>query len=117
MGGQYGVPHGLVNAVIMPYVLEVYGDTIYKKLHELGVAAGGCTVAQSDQEGAEIFINAIQDMNRKLGIPNKIKGIERQHISAMARYAEKEANPWYPVPKLMTATELEELYFQIADFS
>ena len=41
-GGKYGTPHGLVNAVIMPYVLESYGKCAYKKLHRLGVAAGVC---------------------------------------------------------------------------
>lgn len=43
VGGQYGTPHGLANAVIMPYVLEAYGKTVYKKLHKLGIAAGICT--------------------------------------------------------------------------
>ena len=30
LGGQYNVPHGLANAVLLPYVLEAYGKTIYK---------------------------------------------------------------------------------------
>lgn len=33
LGGQYGVPHGLANAVTMPYVLEAYGDAAHRKLH------------------------------------------------------------------------------------
>ena len=31
LGGQYGTPHGLANAVIMPYVLKAYGKTAWKK--------------------------------------------------------------------------------------
>ena len=42
LGGQYNVPHGLANAVLLPYVLEAYGKTIYKKLAALAVAAGDC---------------------------------------------------------------------------
>lgn len=34
-----------------------------------------------------------------------------------ARHAEKEANPLYPVPKLMTKKELEGFYYRIADWS
>ena len=34
LGGQYGTPHGLANTVIMPYLLEAYGASIYKKLHK-----------------------------------------------------------------------------------
>lgn len=35
----------------------------------------------------------------------------------MAKHAEREANPLYPVPKLMTVKELEMFYYQIADWS
>ena len=116
-GGQYGTPHGLANAVIMPYVLEAYGGAVYKKLHKLGVAAGVCTEEQTDKDAAEIFINAIKELNHKMGIPDKIEGIKAEDISIMAKNAEKEANPLYPVPKLMTAKELEGFYYQIAYWS
>jgi len=35
----------------------------------------------------------------------------------LPRHAEKEANPLYPVPKLMTRTELAAFYYQIADWN
>ena len=40
LGGQYNVPHGLANAVLLPYVLEAYGKTIYKKLAALLLLQG-----------------------------------------------------------------------------
>lgn len=43
LGGKYGAPHGLANAVIMPYVLDEYGPCVYKKLCRLGIAAGVCS--------------------------------------------------------------------------
>lgn len=67
--------------------------------------------------GAEKFINAIRELNTKMGIPSKISGIKKEDIPIMARHAEKEANPLYPVPKLMTESELESFYYQIADWS
>lgn len=117
LGGQYGTPHGLANAVIMPYLLEAYGETVYKKLHRLGIAAGISTAEQTDKDAAEIFIDAIKELNLKMGIPDKISGIKAEDIPTMARNAEKEANPLYPVPKLMTAKELETFYYKIADWS
>ena len=117
LGGKYGTPHGLANAVIMPYVLESYGKCAYKKLHRLGVAAGVCSDSDSFEDGAKKFIEAIKALNEKMNIPNKITGIKQKDISDMARYAEKEANPLYPVPKLMTKKELEGFYYQIADWS
>lgn len=40
LGGEYNVPHGLANAVILPMMLEAYGKTIHKKLAHLAIAAG-----------------------------------------------------------------------------
>lgn len=117
LGGQYGVPHGLANAVTMPYVLEAYGDAAHRKLHELGVAAGVCSADETDAEGAHKFIEAIKELNAKMNIPTKISGIKRDDIEHLSRTAEKEANPLYPVPKLMTAQELANLYVEIADWS
>lgn len=117
MGGQYGTPHGLANAVIMPYVLDEYGESAYKKLCRLGIAAGVCSEENSYAEGAGSFIEAVRMLNDELGIPHKIEGIRKEDIPVMARHAEREANPLYPVPKLMTRNELEKFYHKIADWS
>ncbi len=113
LGGQYGTPHGLANTVIMPYVLEAYGKSIYKKLYELGVAAGVCSQNDSYKTGAEKFIDAVKKLNADMGIPEQIEGIKKEDICRMVKRAEKEANPLYPVPKLMTKKELEGFYYQI----
>ena len=115
LGGRYGTPHGLANAVVMPYVLTAYGTCVYPKLHRLGIAAGVCTEQDSHEAGAKKFIDAIQRLNASMGIPDKITGIAEADISEMARHAEKEANPLYPVPKLMTRKELEGFYIMIGD--
>lgn len=117
LGGQYGTPHGLANAVIMPYVLDAYGASAHRKLHELGVAAGVCTAVESHAAGAEKFIQSIRRLNANMGIPEKLTGIRQEDIPALAKHAEREANPLYPVPKLMTARELEHIYHQVADWS
>lgn len=117
LGGKYGTPHGLANAVIMPYVLEAYGKCAYKKLHRLGIAAGVAEKSDTHQVGAEKFISAVKGLNARMGIPNKLPEIKQEDILFMARHAEKEANPLYPVPKLMTVAELEKFYYQIGDWS
>ena len=117
LGGKYGTPHGLANAVIMPYVLESYGECVYKKLDQLAIVAGISSENDTHKAGAEKFIEAIKELNAKMGIPTKISGIKKEDIPVMAKHAAKEANPLYPVPKLMTKSELESFYFQIADWS
>ena len=117
LGGLYGTPHGLANTIIMPYVLEAYGKSIYKKLYTLGTYAGVCDENDSYKAGAEKFINAIKKLNRDMNISDKIKGIKKEDILPLSKHAEKEANPLYPVPKLMTRKELEKFYYKIADWS
>ena len=110
LGGQYNIPHGLANAVLMPVVLEEYGATAHKKLYQLGMAAGVVSESDSYAEGAGKFIAAIKEKNRNMNIPEVFAGIKEEDIPMMAKHADKEANPLYPVPKLMNAKELEKFY-------
>lgn len=115
LGGQYNVPHGFANAVIMPVVLESYGASVYKKLKDLGIAAGVCLEEDDEKTAAEKFIAAIYALNEKMGIPKFISGIKKEDIPKMARHADKEANPLYPVPVLMNAEELHEFYRKVGN--
>ena len=117
LGGQYNIPHGLANTVLMPYVLENYGKCVHKKLHELAIAAGIATEENTPMSGALEFISAIRELNARTGIPSKLSGIRKEDIPAMAKHASHEANPLYPVPKLMNAKELEQFYYIVADWS
>ncbi len=117
LGGLYGTPHGLANTVIMSYVLEAYGKSIHKKLHKLGSYAGICDENDSCEIGARKFIDAIKQLNSDMGISNRIEGIKKKDIFYLSKHAEKEANPLYPVPKLMTRKELESFYYMISDWS
>lgn len=114
LGGQYNIPHGLANAVLLPYVLERYGSCIHRKLHDLAVAAGVADAQESDAGAAAKFIRAIRLLNARMGIPETLDGIRPEDIPVMAAHAEKEANPLYPVPRLMTREELTFFYEQVA---
>ena len=113
LGGQYNVPHGLANAILLPLVLREYGSCIDKKLHRLAIAAGLADKNTPDHEAAELFIRAIEEMKERLGIVNIVKEIQETDIPKLAHYADKEANPLYPVPKLMDASELEKFYYML----
>lgn len=115
LGGQYNTPHGLANTVLLPIVLEEYGSVVYKKLHRLGVAAGVSLDTDSDEVGAKKFIEAIKSLNMRMGVPEKISGIDEKDIAKMVKYAASEANPQYPVPTLWNARELEKIYLKVAD--
>lgn len=113
LGGKYNVAHGLANAIILPYVLKKYGKKIYKKLHQMGVYAGLFDANTPKEIGAKIFIEKIVELNANMGIGKTIPEIKEEDIPSLARTAEKEANPLYPVPVLWTAKQLEKIYFEV----
>lgn len=113
LGGQYNVPHGLANAILLPLVLGEYGSCIDKKLHRLAIAAGLADKNTPDHEAAELFNRSIEEMKERFGIVNIVKEIQETDIPKLAHYADKEANPLYPVPKLMDASELEKFYYML----
>lgn len=112
LGGQYNIPHGLANAVLMPMLLDEYGESAYVKLHQLAKAAGISSDTVVVEESAKRFIQAIRDMNARMNIPSGFSNIEEKDIPMMAEHADAEANPLYPVPKLMNAKELEKIYYK-----
>lgn len=110
LGGKYGTPHGLANAVLLPIILREYGNSVHKKLARLARAGGVVEPGLSYEETANRFIDWIQKMNDSMDIPRIIKEIKEEDIPEMVRHADAEANPLYPVPVLMDRKELERLY-------
>ena len=113
LGGQYGTPHGLANAVILPIVLRMYGPACEKKLARLARNAGVVDRKMKDREAAVSFIGWIQEMNDSMEIPRHFPEIQPEDIPVMAKHADKEGNPLYPVPVLMNRRELEQIYYEV----
>ena len=106
LGGMYGIPHGLAMSVILPYVLDYYGDKVYFRLARLAEMTGTLTVG-SDEEKAKAFIEEIREMNRRMNIPDGFEQIKEEDIPLLVKRALKEANPLYPVPKIMNEADCE----------
>lgn len=92
LGGQYGVPHGLANAVILPYFLEEYGPSCHKALARLARKAGIAEETSADEPAARAFIAWVWEMNRAMEIPSCIPEIRAADIPALAAHAAKESN-------------------------
>jgi alcohol dehydrogenase len=101
LGGMYGVPHGLAMSVIMPYILDWYGEAAHKPLAELAEAAGVATFGMNRSQKARAFVQAVKDLNKRLNIPEKFDCIKDEDIPVLAERALYECNPTYPVPRIM----------------
>lgn len=106
LGGMYHVPHGLAMAVILPHVLEYYGETAYARLAKLAVISGVKTDG-SDAEKAKAFIEAIKQLNKDMNIPDGFEQIQEKDLPILVERALKEANPLYPVPRIMNEADCE----------
>jgi alcohol dehydrogenase class IV len=110
----YGTAHGFANAVIMPYILESYGQSAQKPLAELWdlVHYNGSSDL-SEAEKAMKFIGEIRDLSISFGIPEHLTNIEESDIETIAEKAAHEGNPLYPVPKIFSKEQLAEIVKQI----
>ena len=109
LGGMYGTPHGLANAVILPYVLDWYGSSVYKPLSKLADLIKITTPEMTIEDKAKAFIKEIRRMNSVMNIPEKFDFIKEEDISTLVNRALKEGNPGYPVPKIMDEIECEKV--------
>ena len=107
LGGMYGVPHGLANAIILPVVLEAYGSSAYKPLAKLADLVG--IVGASEADKAEKFIEEIRQMNKRMNIPTGFTQIQEKDIDTIVSRAIKEAHPLYPTPAIFTREKLTDI--------
>ena len=111
LGALYGLPHGYANAILLPVVMDQYGQSAYKSLAELAEVVG--IEGESNKEKAEKFINAIKQMNKRMEIPDKVKELKEEDFDTIVSRALTEANPSYPVPVIWDEEDVKLLLRRI----
>ncbi len=74
LGGFYDLPHGVCNAILLPYVCEFNKQVSANKFAELASEIG--ITGNTENELATKFINAIKELSKKIGIPGGLKEFE-----------------------------------------
>lgn len=98
LGGLYGVPHGKAMSILLPHVMRAFGASAHTRLAELADACG--ITGKDNAEKAEKFIEWMEEIKKKTGIPEKLDMIKNEDVSQIIKWAMKEANPLYPTPEL-----------------
>lgn len=108
LGGTYHIPHGEACAIALPVVLVAYGSRITPKLARIAehLMLGGT----SDTEKAQLLLQRIVYLARKMGIPATVSALREEDIPLLARRALKEANPSYPVPVIWDRRTMEGVF-------
>jgi alcohol dehydrogenase class IV len=105
IGALYHLPHGFVNAVFLPYVLDFYLDVAARQLSELAEACDLGRSGESEASNARAFVAAVRRLNASLGIPERIDRLTPSEIPDLAQRAIDEAQGTYPVPKYMSVAD------------
>ncbi len=114
IGALFHVPHGISNAMLLPAVLEYSKDTCIDRLADVGAFFQKEGQPMSQEELADLAIQSIKELCKKMGIGNLQKwGIEEQAFySAIPKMADDALASGSPGnnPKVPTKEELMELY-------
>ena len=105
LGPLYHLPHGYLNAILLPYVLDFYMDGATPRMAELARACGLGQDGDDPRSLAANLVVAIRRLNARIGIPPTIEQIADADIPEIVRRALAEAHGTYPVPKYMSAAE------------
>jgi alcohol dehydrogenase class IV len=111
LGGMYGVPHGLANAITLPYVLDFNKDSplARERLAKLAVVIGAGKDGEPQDVLAQRFIDRVRELNRAIGIPEKVAALKPADVPVVARAAMIEGARDYPVPRNMSLPQAESL--------
>lgn len=107
LGSQCGTPHGAANAVVLPEVLDCYGEIIQRQLAELAVATGVSQAADEAQRAAD-FRTAVRTLIADVGLSPTVKGLSPALYSAVIDAAIDEGDS-YPTPRLLAAQEMRAI--------
>ena len=111
IGGMYHLQHGMINAIILPIVLEEYGSAVVSKLAKIADVVG--ITGTTDQDKSKQFIQKLKDLNQIFSIPTSIPEIQEEDIHYLAIGAEKEGNPSYPTPVTWDVEQFEKVIRKI----
>lgn len=94
VGGHFGVPHGVANAIILTRVMAYNRIACPQKFAEIARALGEPTDGLTLMEAAEVSVEAVQRLSRDVGIPEGLAqvGVKKEAIPALAGDAMKSGN-------------------------
>lgn len=112
ISAYYHLPHGYLNGVLLPIILEEYGDSINKELIDFNYI---CSINSNNPSE---FIKLLKDLLVNLDIKNNLCDIiKEEDIPNMIKHIKKEVYPLYPVPRYFSDEELLNIFNKIRNIA
>jgi len=112
LGGMFGIPHGLANAVLLPYVMAYNLIGNPGRFAMLAEVMGAKVDGLPEREAAEAGVEFVYRMNQDLGIPASLAELKipAKKIPEMARIALTVTRPVENNPRKPTLEEVIQVY-------
>ena len=94
LGGMLDMPHGVANALVLPYVMDYNLLACPKKFADIAQAMGENVDGLPLLDAAEKSVEAVRKLSKRLGIPQTLSevGVDPAKIDEMAEWAFKDGN-------------------------
>lgn len=112
LGGQYNLPHGISNALLLPAVMKFNLDSAAEKYRDIAQALGVNVIGLTAKEAGQKAIEIIADLSKELKIPqtlHEVRGFKEEDIPLLATNATKDVCG-LTNPRQATEEELAGIY-------
>lgn len=111
LGGEFHIPHGLSNAILLPSVLKFNMPANIKRHAEVAIALG-CQPGKDDNETAMRGVEFIYQLAEAVGIPKKLSdlGIPQTAVDGMAKAAMEVQRLLKNNPREVTEQDARDIY-------
>ena len=111
LGGEFHIPHGLSNAILLPSVMKFNMPACPERYAEVAIACGitaGCTAEETAHRGVDF----IYRLAAAVGIPDKLTalGIPQTAVDGMAKAAMQVQRLLKNNPREVTEQDAREIY-------
>lgn len=112
LGGKFHVPHGVSNALLLPYVMRFNVIANLTKFSEIAKAMGENVDGLSLREAADKAVKALAKLAQDVGIPRSLKdvGVTEADIHEMAVNASGISRLLGNNPRRLTLNDIEQIY-------
>lgn len=111
LGAVYDTPHGIANAILLPYVMKFNGEVSYERFREILIALGVDAKDMDKEAVIDTFVAMISELSRKVGITQGVAdvGVKEEDIETLANKAIKDAcTPGNP--REVTVEDIMKIY-------
>ncbi|MDP7447030.1 MAG: iron-containing alcohol dehydrogenase [Candidatus Latescibacteria bacterium] len=94
VGAQFGVHHGIANAILLPHVMDFNLQARLAKFGDIAQALGEDTDGLSDYDAACLAVEQVRQLNDDLGIPGQLReaGVKVSGVAALSKAAMQSGN-------------------------